>query len=885
MNTNDIRNKYLKFFEKKSHTIWPSDSLVPQNDPTLLFTGAGMNQFKDMFLGKGNLNFKRATTCQKCIRTGDIDNVGRTASHHTFFEMLGNFSFGDYFKKEAIAWAWEFLVQELKIPEARLSVSVYKDDHEAYEIWENSVRIPKERIYRYGENDNFWPANAPRLGPNGPCGPCSEIFFDQGSDVGCKRKECEPACDCDRFVEIWNLVFTQYNRQEDGSLEPLPHKNVDTGMGLERMVRVIQGVRTNFDIDIFSPIIKGIEEIAHLKYDGKSENSILMRRISDHIKACVFCIGDGVLPSNEGRGYVERRLLRRAIRDGTQLGVKESFLYKLIPIVSDVMQEPYPDIKQRRENIARIIKSEEEKFHETLEQGTRILEDIMATLQKNQQKVLSGKESFKLYDTYGFPLDMTEAILREKGFTVDKDGFEEELKKQRVQARTASQMTGQVFDTGPLSKIKDFSTGTKFLGYESVVSDGKVIAIIQGENLLDAAATGSEVTVILDQTPFYGESGGQLGDTGVLESNGCTVQITNTKRNNEFVLHIGKVVKGKLEKNSTVHAKVDTQRRNAIRRNHTATHILHYALCRVIGQHAEQAGSLVANDRMRFDFQHFSGLTREELTQIEDIVNEKILENAPLSVKEMTIQEAKKAGAKALFGEKYGERVRMVSVGDFSKELCGGTHVSNSGEIGLFKIIAESSCAAGIRRIEAMTGLSALNRIREKEDIIQEMCGILNINEEKLAAKTQALLDDMKNLQKDFQKTKQKEISGKVDSIIDSAKEVSCVKIITKNMGDASIDDLRKTVDVLMKSAEGMAIILGAAHEGKVTLIAALSPKLVKCGLHAGNISKEVAKIVGGGGGGRPDMAQAGGQWPDKLDEALKFGAELLCKKIQECVR
>ncbi|NUO07381.1 MAG: alanine--tRNA ligase [Candidatus Brocadia sp.] len=885
MKTNEIRNKFLKFFEKKSHVIWPSDSLVPQNDPTLLFTGAGMNQFKDMFLGKGNLNFKKAVTCQKCLRTGDIDNVGKTASHHTFFEMLGNFSFGDYFKKETIEWAWEFLVQELKIPAERLSVSVYKDDQESYEIWEKHVGVPKSKIYRYDEKDNFWPANAPLLGPNGPCGPCSEIFFDQGDKVGCGRKECDPACDCDRFVEIWNLVFTQYDRTEGGKLLPLPHKNVDTGMGLERMARVMQGVKTNFDIDIFSPIIESLEEITGLKYNGQPEHAVLMRRIADHVKACVFCISDGVLPGNEGRGYIERRLLRRAIRDGTQLGVKDCFLYKLVPIISKVMQEYYPDIKQRRENIARIVKSEEEKFHETLELGTARLKESMDALQKNSQKVLPGQEAFRLYDTYGFPLDMTESILAEKGFTVDKDGFESELKRQRLQARTSSQMTGQVFDTGPLSKIKDISKGTEFLGYKKFESEGRVIAIIQGDQLVDAATAGSEVTVILDQTPFYGESGGQIGDTGVLESDGNQVRITDTKKNTDFILHIGKVMKGELRNGSLVNARIDIRRRDSIRRNHSATHILHYVLRKVIGQHAEQAGSQVTPDRLRFDFHHFSGLTKEETIRIEDMVNEIILENVPVTVKELSIQEARKEGAMALFGEKYGEEVRMASVGDFSKELCGGTHVHNSGEIGLFRIIGDSSIAAGVRRIEAMTGIAALNRDREKEELVLEMCNLLNTSEDKLITKTQELLMGLKNLQKEIHKVKQKEISGKVDSFIEDAREVSGVKIITKKLEDATIDDLRKTVDMLMKSTKELAIVLGTAQDGRVTIVAAVSPGLVKRGLHAGVISKEVAKVVGGGGGGRPDMAQAGGQWTEKLDEALSFAAELLNKKILNDVR
>ncbi|MCF6149561.1 MAG: alanine--tRNA ligase [Candidatus Kuenenia sp.] len=880
MKTDDIRNKFLKFFEKKSHTIWPGDSLVPREDPTLLFTGAGMNQFKDMFLGKGKLNIKRATTCQKCLRTGDLENVGRTASHHTFFEMLGNFSFGDYFKKETIEWAWEFLVQELKLPEEKLFVSVYKDDHESYEIWEKHIPVPKSKIYSYGENDNFWPANAPAQGPNGPCGPCSEIFYDQGADVGCGRKECEPACDCDRFVEIWNLVFTQFDRKEDGRLEPLPNKNVDTGMGLERMARVMQGVPTNFDIDIFIPIIKSIEGFTHLRYHDNAENARFMRRIADHVKACVFCVSDGVLPGNEGRGYVERRLLRRAVRDGAQLGIKECFLYKLVPIVSNVMQGYYPDIKQRRENIARIIKSEEEKFLETLELGTVRLKELMDTLQKNKIKVLSGKEAFKLYDTYGFPLDMTESILHEHGFAMDSIGVEEEFKRQRTQARSSSSMTGQVFDSGPLSTIKEISKGTTFLGYEKNSCKAKVIAIIQNDNLTENAQEGCEVSIILDQTPFYGESGGQIGDTGIFESNGSHVRITDTKKNNSFIIHIGKITKGIVKTGDTIDAQIDIPRRNLIRRNHTATHVLHSVLRNVIGQHAEQAGSLVSHDRLRFDFHHFSSLAKEEITRIEDLVNERIMENAPVSVKELTLQEARNAGAVALFGEKYEEQVRMVSIGNFSKELCGGTHINNTGEIGLFRIVGESSVASGIRRIEAMTGTSALSRDREKEMLVQELCGILNAREEDISAKTQELVNEVKKLQKELHKQKQKELLEKIDSLSLNAKEVSGVKIITKRIDDASADDMRKTADMLMKSEKKAAVVLGSTQNGRVILIVSLSPNVTGRGLHAGSISKEVAKIVGGGGGGRPDMAQAGGQLVDKLDDALDFASALLTEKI-----
>ncbi|MGR3303633.1 MAG: alanine--tRNA ligase, partial [Candidatus Scalindua sp.] len=515
METNVIRRKFLSFFEKKGHSLFPSDSLVPEDDPTLLFTGAGMNQFKDMFMGKGTLGVKSATTCQKCIRTGDIENVGKTPMHHTFFEMLGNFSFGDYFKLEAIEMAWEFMLNEMKLPEERLSVSVYLEDEESYNIWLKKIGIPKNKIYRFGEKENYWPASAPSDGPNGPCGPCSEIFYDRGKDVGCKRKECAPDCDCERFVEVWNLVFTQFDRRDGGVLEPLPNKNVDTGMGLERMASVIQGVSTNFEIDIFKPIIQNISEITEVKYDSQTENGKLMNRIADHIRAIIFCISDGVLPGNEGRGYVERRLLRRAVRDGLKLGKEECFLYKLVPIIADVMHEAYPEIKQRRENIARIIKNEEERFHATLFMGNKRLDELMEGLRRSGQKRLSGQDAFQLYDTFGYPFEMTKSILEESGLTVDESGFEREMEKQREQARSSTQMTGNIFDEGPIGIIKETTKETIFLGYENCETESKVIGLITNEQLVDSAETGQEIHIVLDQTPFYAEAGGQVGDTGI----------------------------------------------------------------------------------------------------------------------------------------------------------------------------------------------------------------------------------------------------------------------------------------------------------------------------------------------------------------------------------
>ncbi len=882
MKTNEIRSKYLRFFEEKGHSLFPSDSLVPEDDPTLLFTGAGMNQFKDMFMGKGTLGVKSATTCQKCIRTGDIENVGKTPMHHTFFEMLGNFSFGDYFKLEAIEMAWEFMLNEMKIPEERLSVSVYVDDEESYDIWLKKIGVPKDKIYRFGEKENYWPASAPSEGPNGPCGPCSEIFYDRGNDVGCKRNECAPDCDCERFVEVWNLVFTQFDRRDGGVLNPLPNKNVDTGMGLERMASVIQGVSTNFEIDIFKPIIQNISDIVEVKYDGQTENGKLMNRIADHIRAIVFCISDGVLPGNEGRGYVERRLLRRAVRDGLKLGKEECFLYKLVPIIADVMYEQYPEIKQRRENIARIIKNEEERFHETLFMGSKRLDELIDELRKSGQKRLSGQDAFQLYDTFGFPFEITESTVTENNLTVDKEGFEREMEKQREQARSSTQMKGNIFDEGPIGIIKETAKETIFLGYENCETESKVIGLIINEQLVDFAETGQEIHIALDQTPFYAEAGGQVGDTGIIQTKDSKVEISNTKKSNDIIVHIGEVVEGKIRTNESVTCVIDTERRDAIKRNHSATHLLHSVLRQVIGQHAEQSGSFVAPERLRFDFHHFEGVKKDEIARIEELMNERVMENASVNTDQMALDQARKAGATALFGEKYGENVRVVNIGDYSQELCGGTHVDNTGEIGLFKIISESSIAAGIRRIEAVTGNEAIAWARRKEETLDRLCGILETQENTVIQRAEELMQQIKDFKKEVQKANRDSVQKYSSDFTSKAKEVSGVKVVTEVVKGVGIDDLRKTVDSLKKSLGSVAIILGTVENGRATLIASLSSDLVKKGLHAGKIAGEIAKIVGGGGGGRADMAQAGGQLPDKIYEAIDLGFKILQKKIED---
>jgi len=883
MKTNVIRRKFLSFFEKKGHSLFPSDSLVPGNDPTLLFTGAGMNQFKDMFLGKGTLGVKSATTCQKCIRTGDIENVGKTPMHHTFFEMLGNFSFGDYFKLEAIEMAWEFMLNEMKLPKERLSVSIYLDDEESYDIWLKKIGIPEDKIYRFGEKENFWPANAPSDGPNGPCGPCSEIFYDRGKDVGCRRKECAPDCDCERFVEVWNLVFTQFDRKDGGVLEPLPNKNVDTGMGLERMASVMQDVSTNFEIDIFKPIIQNISEITEVKYDSQTENGKLMNRIADHIRAIIFCISDGVLPGNEGRGYVERRLLRRAVRDGLKLGKEECFLYKLVPIIADVMLETYPEIKQRRENIARIIKNEEERFHETLFMGNRRLDELMEGLRKSGQKRLSGQDAFQLYDTFGFPFEMTKSILEESGLTVDESGFEKEMEKQRELARSSTQMTGSIFDEGPIATIKETVKETAFLGYENCETESRVIGIIINEQLVKAAKAGQEIHIVLDQTPFYAEAGGQVGDIGIVQTKNSKVEISNTKKSNDIIVHIGRVVEGKIKTNETVTSIIDKGRRAAIKRNHSATHLLHYTLRQVVGQHAEQSGSLVAPERLRFDFHHFEGIKKDEIARIEELMNERVMENAPVVTEEMALDKARNAGATALFGEKYDENVRVVSIGDYSQELCAGTHVNNTGEIGLFKITSESSIAAGIRRLEAVTGNDALTRIRQKEKTLDRLCNVLDVQENMAVQRAEELMLQIRDLRKDVQKAKKEGAREFSSELIANAREISGVKIVAEVIEGVDIGDLRKTVDSLKESLGSVAIVLGTTEDSKVTLLTSLSNDLVKKGLHAGNIARDIAKIVGGGGGGRADMAQAGGQLPDKINEAIDLGFRIIQEKIENC--
>lgn len=880
MKTNDLRERFLRFFEKKGHKIVPSDSLVPTHDPTLLFTGAGMNQFKDQLLGRGKITYTRAASSQKCLRTGDIDNVGKTASHHTFFEMLGNFSFGDYFKEEAIELAWEFLLEDLKLPADRLYASVYVDDDEAYGAWEKKVGLPGSRIFQYGEDANFWPANAPSQGPNGPCGPCAEIFYDQGEAVGCGRDDCNPNCNhCERFVEIWNLVFVQYDRKGRGVLDPLAHKGIDTGMGLERMARITQGVLNNFEIvDIFVPIINELEDILGVKCAG--DNTVLFRRIADHIRAVVFCISDGVLPSNEGRGYVERRLIRRAVRDAMQMGHEKVSLYKLVPVIADVMERPYPEVRARRENIARIIENEEKRFLQTYYQGMRRLEEIGTSLKKEGEKVFPPEEAFRLYDTYGFPIEGTAAFCKEEGFGFDESGFEKHMEERARLSRVTSNISGTVFDSGPVAQLKESCEGTEFQGYLGGRVDAKVLAIIAGDQLAGSAEKGQSVVVVLDRTPFYGEAGGQVGDTGCLKGKDFSLDVTDTRRADDFILHDSKVTKGKVSVGDKLTCEVDLERRAAISRNHTATHILHHVLRQVVGEHAEQAGSLVAPERLRFDFNHFQALSNEELSRIEDLVNEKVTEDSPVETEEMSQDEAKKRGAVALFGEKYGEKVRLVNIGDYSLELCGGIHLRRTGEVGLFKIVGEGSVAAGIRRIEALTGPAAVTSVREREYAVGRLARMLKVQESDLTDRVEGLLEEIKKLEKEIKRLKTGDMGKATGDLLTRAREVSGVKIVTEMLEGARVDDLRRAADTLKAQATSIAIVLASAEDGAVVVITSLSKDLVQRGLHAAEIARGVAKLIGGGGGGRADMAQAGGNRVDKIDEALEYSYKLIKEKV-----
>lgn len=873
MKTDELRESYLAFFESKGCVRKGSDVLVPRGDPTVLFTPAGMNQFKNQFLGIGKLEFTKATTCQKCLRTGDIDNVGNTAYHHTFFEMLGNFSFGDYFKKEAIHWAWEFLTSPkwLKLAPERLTVTVYLDDDEAYNIWHDEIKIPAERIRREGEGENFWPASAPSQGPDGVCGPCSEIYYHA---PGAKSS-----------VEIWNLVFTQFNRVGDppDNLRPLPKKNIDTGMGLERTAAVLQGVESNFENDILKPLCLAAGDAVGVKYEYGASNGRPVRRIADHVRAVTFCVHENVVPDSEKQGYVVRQLLRRALLEGYLLGKREPFLHKIVPAVAEVMRKPYPEVTETVERVQLVIKAEEESFLRTVEKGLRKLEKSIDTLRRDSRDVISGDDAFDLHQTDGFLVELTEAIAARSNLKVDRGRFRELMEKHQGTSGSKA-FADSVMKAGPLDVLREAAAATEFLGYETTKAEGEVVGIVAEDRLVDSVhEVGHEdpIVVVLNRSPFYGEAGGQVGDTGTLENAGTTFNVQDTQRHGGFILHVGHLRKGSLKVGDKLTAKVDESRRAGIRRAHSATHLLHNALQNTLGSHATQRGSKVDADWLRFDFTQPKAIPREQLLEIEQKVNARIAEGSPITWTVMDLEEAKQAGATALFGEKYPDRVRVVTMGDFSKELCGGTHLSNTGQVGFCKIVSEESVAAGTRRVTALTGEKALERIRHDEQTLIDLALLVKAPRvDDLPQRVAALVEEVKTLRQQLNKLSTQASAGLVDELVAKAVEVGGVKIVAHQSDEWSVDQMRDQIDQLRRKASPLAVILASGAGGKVTLIAALSKELTAKGLSAVDWVKASAKAVGGGGGGRPDLAQAGGKSPENLPQALKDAVEYLKAKL-----
>jgi alanyl-tRNA synthetase len=849
----ELRQAFLDYFKEHDHEVVASASLVPADDPTLLFVNAGMVQFKDVFLGKEQRACPRATSSQRCVRAGgkhnDLENVGYTARHHTFFEMLGNFSFGDYFKREAIGYAWEFLTGVLKLSPERLWVTVFEEDDEAADIWLNEIKVNPAHFSRIGAKDNFW-----SMGETGPCGPCSEIFYDHGPEIA-GGPPGTPDEDGDRYVEIWNLVFMQYDRDADGELHPLPKPSVDTGMGLERLAAVMQGVHSNYDIDLFQQLIRSAATITAT--DDLGNNSL--RVLADHIRSCAFLIADGVLPSNEGRGYVLRRIIRRAVRHGYQLGVKELFFYKMVAPLVAAMGEAYPELVRGQSHVERILKLEEERFAETLEQGMKILEEDLATL---QGAVIAGDTVFRLYDTYGFPMDLTADIARERGLTIDSEGFEAAMNAQRARAREASHFGSDY--SGNLQLEGE----TVFTGYEHLSEGARITALFHEGNAVEQLQSGQTGLVILDQTPFYAESGGQVGDRGRLESSSARFEVHDTQKQGSVFTHIGNVTEGVLRVNDAVNAYVDAERRQSTILNHSGTHLLHAALRTVLGDHVQQKGSLVEPERLRFDFTHYEPLTAEQLEHIERLVNEQIRANAPAETRVMSVDEALKSGAMALFGEKYGDKVRVLSIGEFSVELCGGTHVQHAGDIGMLKIIAETGIASGVRRIEAVTGESALQWVEANEARVQRIAELVKGNRDDVVEKVAQLQEKNRSLEKELQQLKGKLASSQGSDLAAQAIEVNGIKVLAARMDGADTKTLRDTLDQLKNKLGSAAVVLGAVDGNKITLVAGVT-KDQTATIKAGELVNQVATQVGGKGGGRPDMAQAGGNQPENLDAAL----------------
>lgn len=873
---NELREMYLSFFESKGHLRLPSFSLVPQNDPSILLINAGMTPLKPYFTGTEIPPRKRVTTCQKCIRTPDIENVGKTSRHGTFFEMLGNFSFDDYFKKEAIAWAWEFMTKTLEIPEDKLYVSVYEEDDEAYDIWHKDIGLPESKIFRMGKDSNFWEHGT------GPCGPCSEIYYDRGPDKGCGSPDCQPGCDCDRYVEVWNNVFSQFDRQEDGSYVELKSKNIDTGMGLERLACVMQEVDNIFEVDAIRAILDHVCRVAGVDYGKEYKKDVSIRVITDHSRSVTMMVSDGILPSNEGRGYVLRRLLRRAARHGRLLGINRTFLSEIADTVIACFGDAYPNLKEKQDYIKKVISLEEERFYSTIDQGMVILEDYMNEVRQNGSNCLTGEMVFKLHDTFGFPLDLTREIALENGLSIDEDGFHSEMKKQKEKAREAHKSReGSAWEKG-LFAGADNNVTTKFEGYTKNTTESTVLYIILDNELRDAAQQDDEVTLVLDVTPFYAESGGQVGDTGYITNDNFKMQVNDCRKTSDGkYLHIGKVVSGSVQTGDKVTATIDIERRKATARNHTVTHLLHKALRNVLGDHVHQAGSLVTPERLRFDFTHFSAMTPEQLDAVESEVNARILENLPVDIREMPMDEAKKLGVTALFGEKYGDIVRVVAAGDYSKELCGGTHLTATAEAGLIKILGESGISAGVRRIEALTGFNAINYYKDREKLLHKASDAAKASTDELVHRIEALFDEVKTTRKELEEANAKLVRSNMDSILSSAETVNGIKIATAKLDNLDMNALRTASDELKNKIGSGVVILISSKDDKVNLIVSATKDAVTAGIHCGNIIKEAAAACGGGGGGRPDMAQAGGKDPSGIDEALRIAREKAAEALK----
>jgi alanyl-tRNA synthetase len=854
MTSNELRQAFLDFFRDRGHEVVASSPLVPGNDPTLLFTNAGMVQFKDVFLGEDKRGYKTAATSQRCVRAGgkhnDLENVGYTARHHTFFEMLGNFSFGDYFKREAIQYAWDFLTGTLGLPEERLWVTVFSEDDEAADIWLKEMKVDPKRFTRMGEKDNFW-----AMGDTGPCGPCSEIFYDHGPEVA-GGPPGSPDEDGDRYVEVWNLVFMQFDRSADGKLTPLPAPSVDTGMGLERIAAVMQGVHSNYEIDLFTKLIDAAADIIGVKNEGQSSLNV----IADHIRACAFLIVDGVLPGNEGRGYVLRRIIRRAIRHGKKLGMDEAFFHKLVAPLAREMGDAYPELLKAQAHVEKVLAKEEARFAETLDQGMDMLEAAIADL---DGKELPGEVVFKLYDTYGFPVDLTADIARERDLRIDEQGFEAAMEGQRERARASSKFAATAGDG-----LKT-DAATEFLGYEGTEAASEIIALFRDGESVNELAEGDEGAVVLASTPFYAESGGQIGDTGILVNDGKLFRVDDTQRSGDANVHFGAVEQGALQVGDTLEAVVDAERRDAIKLNHTATHLMHAALRQVLGEHVTQKGSLVAPDRLRFDFSHYEPMTSEQLQEIEDLVNAEIRKNTPAQTDHMSYDDAIASGAMALFGEKYGNKVRVLRLGDFSVELCGGTHVARTGDIGIFKVVHEGGVASGVRRIEAVTGAGAMAWIDANQKTLADLAGMLRSTPDQAAARVEQLLRRTKDLEKDLAAAKQALVTGQATDHFDAVEEIGGIKVLTTRMDGADAKTLRDAVDRFKDKLQNGVVVLGSVDDGKVRLAAGVTKNNTDK-IRAGDLIKPVAEQVGGRGGGRPDFAQAGGNDPSKLDSALK---------------